>query len=85
MTDRFDNFRAIASSDPAVQARFDEGAEELAQTAKKLLDVTMDPADLIQIDALRLAAVVGDAVDMDRAMVELARLEQVKVLIVTEN
>lgn len=81
MTDRFDNFRAIASTDPEVQRRFEEGAEELAQTAKKLLDVNMTPADLIQIDALRLAAVVGDAVDMDRAMVELARLEQVKGLI----
>lgn len=81
MTDRFDNFRSIAATDPEVQRRFDEGATALAQTARALLDVTIDPADLIQIDALRLAAVVGDDVDTDRALVELQRLEQVKNLV----
>lgn len=79
--DRFDNFRAISAADPDVKQRFDEGAAALAQTAKSLLDINIDPADLVQIDALRLAAVVGDDMDMDRALVELQRLEQVKGLI----
>ena len=79
--DRFENFRSIAAADPDVQARFDEGATALAGQAAKLLDINMDPADLIQIDALRLAAVVGNEIDMDRALVELQRLDQVKGLI----
>ncbi|MDF1802009.1 hypothetical protein [Thalassovita sp.] len=79
--DRFDNFRAIAAADPDVQARFNEGAAALAATAAKLLDINVDPADLIQIDALRLAAVVGDDVDTDRALVELNRLTEVRGLI----
>lgn len=79
--DRFENFRSIAAADPDVQARFDEGATALAEQASQLLDINMDPSDLIQIDALRLAAVVGNEIDMDRALVELQRLDHVKGLI----
>ncbi|MFD0909521.1 hypothetical protein [Ruegeria arenilitoris] len=81
MTDRFENFRSIAAADPEVQKRFEEGAAALAEQARRLLDISIDPADLIQIDALRLAAVVGDEVDNDRALVELQRLDEVKGLI----
>lgn len=78
--DRFDNFRSIAAADPEVARRFNEGAAALADAAKRLLDININPDDLIQIDALRLASIVGE-LDTDRALVELQRLEQVKGLI----
>ncbi len=81
MADRFENFRAIAATDPEIQARYDAGASAVADAAQKLLNVAVNVDDLMQIDALRLAAVTGEAVDMDRAMVELNRLEEVKGLL----
>lgn len=79
--DRFENFHAIAAADPEVQRRFEEGAATLAEQASKLLEIKIAPADLVAIDALRLAAIVGDAVDEDRALVELNRLAEVRGLL----
>ena len=80
-TDRYENFRSIAATDPAVQKRYDEGAAAVSTMAKNLLDIDLPLEDMMQVDAIRLAAVIADDVDMDRAMVELQRLAQVKGLL----
>lgn len=79
--DRFENFRGIIATDPVIKARFEEGAVKLAASAAGLLDIKVDPEDMIQIDALRLCAITGDEIDHDRALVELNRLSTVRGLL----